>query len=124
MPRQDIKIDPTSIPRSSLSPPRIVLLLLCAMYFILFVDRVNISTAAPRIAAELKLGNTELGLVFSAFAFPYAVFQLIGGWIGDRFGPCLLLTACCIIVGVSTALTGAAGGRAVLFALLFALCVL
>jgi MFS family permease len=87
------------------------------MYFILFVDRVNISTAAPLIAAELKLGNTELGLVFSAFAFPYAVFQLIGGWIGDRFGPWLVLTACCIIVGVSTALTGAAGGLASLVAI-------
>jgi len=80
------------------------------MYFILFVDRVNISTAAPLIAAEFKLDNTELGFVFSAFALPYALFQLIGGWIGDRFGPWLVLMACCIIVGVSTALTGAAGG--------------
>jgi len=87
------------------------------MYFILFVDRVNISTAAPLIAADLKLGNTELGLVFSAFAFPYALFQLIGGWIGDRFGPWLVLTACLVIVGLSTALTGAAGGLASLFAI-------
>ncbi len=87
------------------------------MYFILFVDRVNISTAAPLIAADLKLGNTELGLVFSAFAFPYALFQLIGGWIGDRFGAWLVLTVCLIIVGLSTALTGAAGGLASLFAI-------
>ena len=87
------------------------------MYFILFVDRVNISTAAPLIAADLKLGNTELGLVFSAFAFPYALFQLIGGWIGDRFGAWLVLTACLVIVGVSTALTGAAGGLTSLVAI-------
>ena len=87
------------------------------MYFVLFVDRVNISTAAPLIAADLKLGNTELGLVFSAFAFPYALFQLIGGWIGDRFGAWLVLTACLVIVGLSTALTGAAGGLASLFAI-------
>src|SRR5579864_18074 len=80
------------------------------MYFILFVDRVNISTAAPLIAADLKLDNTRLGLAFSAFAIPYALFQLIGGWIGDRFGASLVLTACLIIVAVSTALTGAAGG--------------
>jgi MFS family permease len=86
------------------------------MYFILFVDRVNVSTAGPLIAADLKLGNTELGLVFSAFAIPYALFQLLGGWIGDRFGAWLILTLCLVIVGVSTALTGVAGGLASLVA--------
>jgi MFS family permease len=91
------------------------------MYFILFVDRVNISTAAPLIAADLKPGNTELGLVFSAFAFPYALFQLIGGWIGDRFGAWLVLTASLIMVGLSTALTGVAGGLASLVAIRLAL---
>ena len=94
-----------------------MLLLLCLMYFILFVDRVNISTAAPLIALDLDLDNTQLGLAFSAFAFPYALFQLAGGWIGDRFGARLVLTACCVIVGLSTALTGAAGGLASLVAI-------
>jgi len=87
------------------------------MYFILFVDRVNISTAAPLIAIDLQLDNTKLGLAFSAFAFPYALFQLIGGWIGDRFGAWIVLAACLVIVGVSTALTGAAGGLASLVAI-------
>jgi sugar phosphate permease len=59
-----------------------VLLILCLMYLILYVDRVNISTAAPLIKAELGLSNTQLGLVFSAFAYPYALFQLIGGYFG------------------------------------------
>lgn len=92
-----------------LSPPQTVLVLLCILYFILFVDRVNISTAAPLLAADLKLGNTQLGLAFSAFAVPYALFQLIGGWVGDRFGARLVLTSCCIIVAAATALTGASG---------------
>jgi hypothetical protein len=34
-----------------------VLLLLCLMYLILYVDRVNISTAAPLIKADLALTN-------------------------------------------------------------------
>ena len=38
------------------------------MYFITYVDRVNISTAAPAIKDEFGLSNTELGLIFSAFA--------------------------------------------------------
>ena len=65
----------------------------------LFVDRVSISTAAPLIKADLKISNTQLGLAFSAFAIPYALFQLIGGWIGDRLGPRLTLAICCAMVG-------------------------
>ncbi len=104
-----------------LGAPRIVLALLCLLYLILFVDRVNIATAAPVIKADLGLSNTQLGLAFSAFAIPYALFQLIGGWLGDKFGPRLTLSACCAMVGVSTMLTGAAGGFASLFALRLAL---
>ena len=96
--------------RRRISAPTIVLSLLCVMYLILFVDRVNIATAAPLIKLDLRLSNTQLGLVFSAFAIPYAVFQLLGSWIGDKFGPRLILTVCCAIVGVATILTGAAGG--------------
>jgi len=106
---------------SRLSAPKIVLGLLCAMYFILYVDRVNIATAAPLIKADLKLSNTQLGLAFSAFAFPYALFQLIGGWMGDRWGARLTLTLCCAIVGTATVLTGAVTGFASLFVIRLAL---
>jgi MFS family permease len=104
-----------------LRAPQIVLALLCLLYLILFVNRVNISTAAPLMKADLRLTNTQLGLVFSAFAIPYALFQLIGGWIGDKFGPRLTLSICCALVGVSTILTGAAAGFSSLFALRLAL---
>src|SRR5438309_8962451 len=100
-----------------LSTPRAVLALLCLMYFLYFVNRVNISTVAPLMKADLRLSNTQLGLVFSAFAIPYAVFQLIGGWVGDKFGPRLTLSLCCGMVGACTVLTGAAGGFVSLFAL-------
>jgi len=104
-----------------ISAPRVVLALLCLLYLILFVDRVNIATAAPLMNADLGFSNTQLGLAFSAFAIPYALFQLIGGWIGDKFGPRLTLSACCALVGVSTMLTGAASGFVSLFALRLAL---
>jgi MFS family permease len=92
-----------------------VLLIICIMYLILYVDRVNISTAAPLIKADLKLNNTELGLAFSAFAYPYALFQLIGGYIGDKFGARLTLCVSGLIVCASTAATGLVGGLASLF---------
>ena len=88
--------------------PLFVLSLLCVLYLILFVTRVNIATAAPLIKADLGLTNTQLGLAFSAFAIPYALFQLVGGWIGDKLGPRLTLSACCAMVGLATMLTGAA----------------
>ena len=50
-----------------------VLLLLCLMYFITYVDRVNVSTAAAAFKTDLGLSNTQLGFVFSAFAYPYLV---------------------------------------------------
>src|SRR5579863_8418517 len=104
-----------------LGAPRVVLALLCVLYLILFIDRVNIATAAPLMKLDLGLSNTQLGLAFSAFAIPYAVFQLIGGWIGDKFGPRLTLSACCALVGLTTILTGAAGGFVSLFAVRLAL---
>jgi len=60
--------------------------LLCLMYAITYIDRVNVSTAAAEFRKEMNLSNTQIGLVFSAFAYPYLIFQIIGGWVGDRFG--------------------------------------
>jgi MFS family permease len=85
------------------------------------VDRVNISAVATLIKSDLKLNNSRMGLVFSAFAIPYAVFQLIGGWVGDRLGPRLALSLCCVVVSLTTVLTGFAGGFGSLFALRLAL---
>ena len=95
----------------------VVLLLLCAMYFITYVDRVNVSTAAASFQSELKLDNTQLGWIFSAFAYPYLLFQIFGGYIGDRYGPRLTLLICGGIWSVATILTGLAGGFVSLFAI-------
>ena len=87
-----------------------VLGLLCLMYFITYIDRVNVSTAAIQFGKEFELSNTQVGFVFSAFAYPYLLFQIIGGWVGDRFGPRRTLTICSFIWAGATVLTGFAGG--------------
>ncbi len=85
----------------------------CAlMYFITYLDRVNVSTAAAGFGKEFGLSKTQIGLVFSAFAYPYLVFQIIGGWVSDRFGAERTLIACGAIWAVATMLTGLAGGLA------------
>jgi sugar phosphate permease len=101
--------------RKYLKATNVVLFLLCMMYLITYIDRVNISTAASVIKTEFGLSNTQLGLIFSAFAYPYAIFQIIGGWVGDRFGPRRTLFACGLIWAVATILTGFASGIVSLF---------
>lgn len=87
-----------------------VLILLCLMYGITYVDRVNVSTAAAVFKEDLGLSNTQVGLVFSAFAYPYLIFQIIGGWVSDRFGAHRTLTICSLIWASATLLTGFVGG--------------
>jgi MFS family permease len=93
-----------------LRPTTVVLFMLCAMYFITYLDRVNVSTAAVGFGAEFNLTKTQIGLVFSAFAYPYLVFQIIGGWVSDRFGAKRTLVVCGLIWACATVLTGMAGG--------------
>src|ERR1700710_1736230 len=92
--------------RLRFKPTHVVLAMLCLMYFITYVDRENIGTAASEIQKELHLSNTQLGLVFSAFAYPYLLFQVIGGWVGDRFGPRKTLFWCGMIRALATIATG------------------
>ncbi|WP_229779281.1 MFS transporter [Pseudomonas matsuisoli] len=93
-----------------LRPTTVVLSMLCAMYFITYLDRVNVSTAAVGFGAEFDLTKTEIGIIFSAFAYPYLVFQIIGGWVSDRFGAKRTLVVCGMVWAGATALTGLAGG--------------
>ena len=90
----------------------IILLVLCLMYFVAYVDRVNISVAGPAIRRELALSPLELGFIFSAFAYPYAVMQIAGGWAADRFGPRLVLIVLSALWAAGTMLTGASWGVA------------
>ena len=92
-------------------------LLICLMYFVLYVDRANIGTAAGEMRRELQLSNTDLGLVFSAFSYPYAAITLFGGWLADRFGPRRIFTVYMMSFAAGTLLTGFAGG---MLSLLFA----
>jgi MFS transporter, ACS family, glucarate transporter len=72
-----------------------------------FLDRVNISVAASAIASEYRLSDVQLGWVFSAFLWGYAIFQTFGGWLADRLGPRRVLTAGVVWWGIFTALTAA-----------------
>jgi len=88
----------------------VVLALLCLMYFITYIDRINISSAASPIQDEFGLSNTQLGVIFSMFGYAYLAFQIVGGWLGDKFGARKTLFWCGLLWAAATTITGFAAG--------------
>jgi MFS transporter, ACS family, glucarate transporter len=74
----------------------VVLALIVAAYIITYMDRVNISSAMPVIQRQLGLSAVAVGWIFSSFRWGYALFQIPGGWFGDKVGPRRALT--CIVI--------------------------
>lgn len=105
-------------PVSDEGPPRptrtrwVILSLMTFMYLITYMDRGNISVAAPQIAQQFGLSATRMGLVFSAFVWTYAVGQIPSGWFGDRFGPKKVLTVVMVWWAIASGSTGFATGFA------------
>src|SRR6202453_3741900 len=87
-----------------------VLFLISLLYLIAYLDRVNMSTAAPVISKEFGFDKITMGAIFSAFVWSYALFQIPGGWLGDRFGPRRVLTVLLAYWSVMTASVAAATG--------------
>jgi len=85
-------------------------LLLSTVLLINYVDRGNLSTAAPLIQHELHLSNMQLGFLLSAFFYTYVVAMTPVGWLGERYGAHRILGAGVAIWAVATLLTGFAGG--------------
>jgi len=91
-----------------------------------YLDRVNISIAGPILQKEFDLSNTQLGWVFSAFVIGYALFQVPGGRLVDRYGPRRTLLIATIWWAVLTSLTamapsGVAGALLILLSVRLAL---
>lgn len=64
-----------------------VLAFCCVLSMITYIDRVCFGTVMPYLQAEFGLSDTQKGLLFSAFALSYALFEVPTGWLGDVYGP-------------------------------------
>jgi len=71
--------------RTALEHPWRLLALLVVSIFINFIDRSNLSVAAADLRRELMLDHSQLGLLLSACFCSYAAFQLLAGWLVDRY---------------------------------------
>ena len=92
-----------------------VLFLVCLMYLITYIDRVNIATAGGIIQKEFALSNKWLGFAFSGFGYSYLALQVSGGWLADRFGAHKTLTVSGLVWAGATLATGFTTGIASLF---------
>ena len=84
-----------------------VLILLGLSVFINYIDRANLSVAAPLLQDELGLSHSQLGVLLAAFFWTYALMQLLAGWLVDRFEVKWVLAIGFFVWSLATAFTGA-----------------
>jgi ACS family glucarate transporter-like MFS transporter len=93
----------------SVAPPGKVRWIIVAAAFVIaavaYLDRSNISIAAPILKKDLALSDVQLGTIFSAFVIGYAVTQPFAGRIADRFGPYKIIAIGIFWWSVLTAMT-------------------
>src|SRR6187402_3586313 len=88
----------------------VVMAFLCGLAFLTYFDRFNIVEAQKAIQGDLKLSDKQLGWIMGAFWFAYALFEIPGGWLGDRYGARGSLTRIVLAWSLFTALSGSATG--------------
>ncbi|WP_285426099.1 MULTISPECIES: MFS transporter [unclassified Pseudomonas] len=94
-----------------------IMVLLFITVVINYLDRSNLSIAAPALTSELGIDPVHVGLVFSAFGWTYAAMQLPGGWLVDRVPPRILYTVALALWSVATIFLGFVGSFIGLFVL-------
>ena len=88
---------PEAVPRSS-ARWRIFLRILF-LVSVNYVDRASLSVAMPLIGKEFDIGPAMQGVIFSAFFWTYALMQVPGGWLSDRYGPRIVIAGAAILWG-------------------------
>ncbi|HWI85229.1 MAG TPA: MFS transporter [Sphingomonas sp.] len=82
----------------------VVLAFLIAAYMITYLDRVLLSAAVPFVEKALGFSTITMGWILFSYQIAYAMFQIPGGWLGDRLGPRVAMAAVVIWWSVFTAL--------------------
>lgn len=110
MPPQTISASPTRV-------RYMVMVLLFITVVINYLDRANLSIAAPGLAHELGFSSVQMGLIFSAFGWTYAAAQIPGGWLVDRVSPRVLYTTALVLWSLATVFLGLTASFVGLFVL-------
>lgn len=96
-----------------------VVVMLFAAMLINYLDRSALSIAAPLLSKEFNLTPSEMGMVFSSFFIGYAVFNLVGGYIADKYGAKIVLAGSMLVWSAFCGLTTMATGLTSLLVIRF-----
>lgn len=96
-----------------------VMAFLLGLSFLTYFDRVCIVRVQEEVKRDLGLSSDQFGLVLGAFWLAYMLFEIPGGWLGDRYGPRRALTRVVLMWSLFTLLTGTATGFGMLLAYRF-----
>src|SRR5580658_10783214 len=87
-----------------------IFLLILLIVAINYVDRASLSVAMPTIGEEFGIDATAQGIILSSFFWTYALMQIPGGWLADRYRPRLIIASATILWGAFQALAALATG--------------
>lgn len=82
-----------------------------------YIDRGSLSIAAPLLTSELMLSPAQLGMLFSAFFWSYALLQILSGWLVDRYNVIWIMAIGFFIWSAATTITGMANTIGILILL-------
>src|ERR1051326_6566884 len=102
-------MDPATLDKPDFPPTRVrygVLGFACSLSLLTYLDRVCIMRVRENMQTDLSLADWQMGMVFSAFAVGYLLFEIPGGWMGDRWGSRRVITRIVVWWSLCTALTG------------------
>ena len=99
--------------------PKMIIALLFMGNLVSALDRFMINYGIVYISDDLKLNASSTGLILSIFFLGYAIMQIPGGWLADRFGAKLVLFISIIGFSIFTGLTGLAWSFASIVAIRF-----
>ena len=94
-----------------------VLVLLAFCFLINYVDRGNLSIAAPLLKDELGISASQLGILLAAFFWTYTAMQFVSGWLVDRFDVNWVIAAGYLLWSLATVTTGIVSGFTTLLAM-------
>ncbi|PFO01225.1 MFS transporter [Bacillus sp. AFS076308] len=96
------------VEKNRASNSKIILSVLFFGWIVSYIDRTVISLSLVQISEDLSLDASKLGIILSAFFMGYALMQIPGGWLADRFGSRRVITTAILFWSIFTALTGIA----------------
>ncbi|AGW88431.1 MFS transporter [Cupriavidus necator] len=80
-----------------------IFLMMLFLIAINYIDRASLSVAMPLIAKEFDLSPTMQGLILSSFFWTYALMQVPGGMLADKYKPRIVIATATVFWGIAQA---------------------